>query len=338
VLVKAVATPSQSVFANYFLFYFLVIPRLLRMAHQTRPRMLYSRFLATELCLALTARWAGWRYVVEYNGAIGEELRLKQRPALVVRVVDLLERACLGLANHVIAVTAGLKDYLVQRQGLDPAKIMVVPNGVNPDLCRPLNPADCRRELRLDPDEPYLLFVGSLQAWHGAERLVGVLEILAAQGRRVSLIVVGSGPGEDTLRRRVTASRVGQRIILTGKVDYRLVPRYIGAATVCLAPYPDTIVGRHGLAPLKIREFMACGRPLVTTAVGGLDALMREAGAGLVAQSNSEEDLARAVTQLLDDPDLRERLGRAGRAYATAHLSWQAKAREILRGVSREED
>lgn len=333
VKVTTIPTPTQSVFANYLLFYFLVIPYLLCAAHQHPPRMLYSRFLATELSLAMTARWAGWPYVVEYNGAIGEELRLKQRPAWMITLVELLELACLRLAHHIVTVTPGLKEYLVRRLGSHAHKIQVVSNGVNTALCQPLEPLPCREALGLNPEGSYLIFVGSLQSWHGATRLVGVLEILASQGRRVSLIVVGAGPGEQELRRRVQTSPVNDRILMTGKIDFHLVPRYIGAADVCVAPYPDSNVGSHGLAPLKIREFMACGRPVITTAVGGLEKLIGQAHAGLVAKTNSEEGLAAAVALLLDDPAWGRRLGRSGRDYAVAHLSWQAAARRILQGA-----
>jgi glycosyltransferase involved in cell wall biosynthesis len=156
----------------------------------------------------------------------------------------------------------------------------VIPNGVH-------IPAEVGREA--DPAE--VLFAGRLSPEKGIEELVAATE-------GMNLVVAGDGP----LRELVPGS--------LGFVPHAELERlYARAAVVVLPSY------REGL-PLCVIEAMAHGRPVVASAVGGIPELVRDGETGFLVEPGDVAGLRAAIQRLLADPELRRRLGRAGRERA----------------------
>lgn len=90
-----------------------------------------------------------------------------------------------------------------------------------------------------------------------------------------------------------------------------------------------------GLSPLKIFEYMACGKPVVTTRVGGLDRLMAKHDCGIAVRAGDIEALAKAISELLSNPKLSEHYGTNGREAAVKYYSWSSISKRILEIVFR---
>jgi glycosyltransferase involved in cell wall biosynthesis len=191
--------------------------------------------------------------------------------------VPWLARFVLRRARLVIAASSFLAE---QARALGASEVRVIPSGV-------ARPADVAQP----EDPPHVLYVGRLSPEKGVEELVE-----AAEG--LPLVVVGDGP----LRDRVP-----------GAVGFvppdELGPWYERAAVIAA---PSRREG-YGVA---VREAMAYGRPVVATAVGGLVDAVEDGVTGLLVPPADVKALRAAIERLLDDPELRARLGAAARERA----------------------
>jgi glycosyltransferase involved in cell wall biosynthesis len=235
-----------------------------------------------------------------------------------------LDAAGLRRADALVAVSEHTRRELVELLGIPPARITVVPEGVD---CHAFKPVP-KRLL----EEPYILYVGSEQPRKNLDTLFRAFARVRPSFPSLRLVKVGAPGGCEAPFRRLTlerakASGVLADLVIAGKVSHdELLAWYSGAC--CLA-----LPSRHegfGLPPL---EAMACGCPTVVSGAGALPEVV--GNAGLVYGSPDDVDaLADALRLLVSRPDERARLSRVGLERAR-EMSWEPTA-TLTRGVWRE--
>lgn len=212
--------------------------------------------------------------------------------------------------------------------GCPPDKIVVIPPGVDP-VFRPLPRAESRAAVaRLGVSSPYVLYVGGFDFRKNLERLLEAFAILVAQGRRETLVLVGSSGRNHRMRPDLQAAAtrygVSHRVaFLEGTVsdDLTLRALYSGASVFV---FPSLFEG-FGLPPL---EAMACGTPVVCSTAASLPQVVGDAA--VKVDPEDVEAMARAMASVLDDEQLRAGLREAGLRRAAAH-TWESAARQFLR-------
>jgi glycosyltransferase involved in cell wall biosynthesis len=223
-----------------------------------------------------------FKYVVEVNGLAPVEMKINAVSGGWITFVTFMERIIYKLSDQVVVPSVLIRDYLVRNYGVKKNSVLVVSNGANPEFSRPMDKTECRNQLGLPSDGHYLVFVGSLKQWHGIDRLVPLMPALVAECPNLYLLIVGDGDKREDLKRRIDEKHMSRNIILIGHVPFEKVPVYINAGDICLAPYFEEGLNETGISPLKIFEYMACGRPIITNPVGGLDALFSEHEIGVM--------------------------------------------------------
>lgn len=206
-------------------------------------------------------------------------------------------------ADRVIAVSHSLKESMVDLD-IPEDKIAVIPNGVDLSKFKPLPREKAKRTLGL-PDERIILSVGSLNQNKGFDLLIKAMRILADHLRmeRTILVVIGDGPSRKLLIHLVTSLKLDDRVRLVGSVSHDALCLWYSAADVfCLAS------GREGL-PNVILESLACGTPVVATAVGGIPEIITSDTFGFLTQRD-ELSLAETVARALNRSWDREKLVR----------------------------
>jgi glycosyltransferase involved in cell wall biosynthesis len=169
-------------------------------------------------------------------------------------------------APLVIAETEELKRTITQRWTLAPKQVEVVGLGVDHSIFRPLDQANARKQLGISPNATMLLYVGVLDQTHS---LIPLLEALnAIPICPLELHIVGDGVLKDQYQGKVHESR--KNAFFHGRVPHTAVPQYIAAADLCLAPYDLRMFpnGHVAYSTLKIPEYMACARPVVSVPSG----------------------------------------------------------------------
>ena len=227
-------------------------------------------------------------------------------------------------APLVVAETAELRAALIERWRLAGDRIEVIGLGVDRGLFRPLDRTESRLRLGIPEQAIVLMYIGALDRIHD---LVPVIEaILKVENPSLRLHVVGDGVLAGDLR---AAARGHPRVTFHGRVAHREVPSYIAAADLCIAPYDTTAFadGEVSYATLKVREYLAGGRPVATLPSGSLRELIRDSHNGFLLSNDS-----RSWQGLLRRMPPRERLAEMGSAAAATPLeSWDDTARALER-------
>lgn len=214
-----------------------------------------------------------------------------------------------GRVDAVIAISRAARAALAAR-GIDAERVAIVPSGVDVESFRELDGVAARGTLGIDAAVPVLAIVASLHQRKGHALLLDALARLLADGLEPLCLAAGTGPEGDALQDRAQRLGVASRVRWLGQVaDVRTV---LAAADVVVMP---SLAEGLGVAAI---EAMAAGRAVVASAVGGLPELITDGAQGLLVPAGDPAALAAALTRCLSDPDLRARLGAAGRVRAQA--------------------
>lgn len=209
-----------------------------------------------------------------------------------------LENRAVAGADAVVTICSGLRDDLVAR-GVSPAKITIMPNGVDLSLFgAPLerDPAFAA-ELGLG-EGPVIGFLGSFYPYEGLDDLVAAMPAIVAAVPGAKLLLVGGGPAEVALKAQVAASPARDAIVFTGRVPHAEVERYY--ALVDVVCYPRKAMRLTELVtPLKPLEAMAQGKLVAASAVGGHRELISDGVTGTLFAPDDPAALAAAMTALL---------------------------------------
>jgi len=267
--------------------------------------------------------------VKEVNGIMADEARMQNVGGnLFQRIIDTIERFNMPKADRIIVVTSKLKDVLHHDYGVPEEKIAVILNGANTDLFQPMNPMEARNKLSLNQSGNCVCFVGSLQRWQGVECLMKSAPLVLAECPDTQFMIVGDGVMRDELVALVKQTGISDKVIFIGSIPYKRVPLYINASDVCVAPFRAERNERMGASPLKLCEYLACERPVVASAISGLEFIESQL-AGILVTPDSPQELANAIVKLLRAPDLRKEMGENGRKYVLAEQSWEMVARRV---------
>jgi len=240
----------------------------------------------------------------------------------------LLYRVLLPRAAAVFVYSTAMRSDL-ERRGVNPQRISVIPNAFNFERLRQLQPMPDVD--RAGNGQRLLLYVGTLVR---VRRIEFLFDVLAAVRRRfpdTCLVLVGDAPRKDLqfLESEVAARGLSGHVQFAGFAETGRVYRWIRSADACLSPFrPAPIL--DVACPLKLLEYMALGRPVVASAHPEQSPVVRASGAGLVA-AHEPEAFAAAVCRLLADPGTAAAMGRRGQRYVRRHRNAARLARRLER-------
>ena len=311
----------EIVYQLVLFFYYL----LYRMKH-TKPDIIYSRISSPPTISPLIlSKLLKIPCVVEINGLGLNELKLSNASELTIQLYKVNERLNYKHAKKIVAVTQRIKEGIKELYNIPDEKIVVIENGANTDLLRPMEITKARKELKFDQDANYVSFVGGLYLWQGVEYIIQSAPSILKENPNTKFLIVGEGQMKEKLINLAEKIGVSDKFIFTGAVPYEKVPKYINASDVCVV-YKKPL--RSGYSPLKLYEYMACGKPVIASRVEGF-AILEENNAGILVEPEKPEELAKAVLKLLKDEKLREEMGRNGRKYVVENHSWEAVATRV---------
>ncbi|MGH7278092.1 MAG: glycosyltransferase family 4 protein [Candidatus Rokuibacteriota bacterium] len=310
--------------------YLSMVAAAWRVARRNGPDVAYFRSSRTVLPLLL--RWRrGTRVVLEINADALEYQRVEGGGGLGRALTRWTETLNVRFADRVIALTPGLKDMVVARYGASAAKVVVVPSATDPGHFRPLEPAEARRRIGLDPARPVVGFVGIFYRHQGVPTLLEGLARLRAAGPPVTGLIVGDGVMRQQWQALARRLGLEKAVRFTGQVSYADVPLYFNAMDVVAAPFT---ADRGETSPFKVLDALACARPVVASDIPSVRTLAAETGAVVLVPPGDAETLAKTLQGLLDDAPGRQALGAEGRALVLARYTWDRIAEAVARGLA----
>jgi alpha-maltose-1-phosphate synthase len=258
------------------------------------------------------------------------------------RLSSWLERSAIEQADAVIAVSQAMRDdVLMVYPAVDPSKVKVVYNGIDPEEFFPDPRTDGLERLGVDPDIPIVLFVGRVTRQKGITYL---LDAAKAFDPDAQAVFCAGAPDTPEIEQEVR----GQVVELASERKgvfwiEEMLPRaelvqFMSHASVFVTP---SIYEPFGMINV---EAMACGVPVVASAVGGIPEIVVDGETGFLVPLEPSGDafgtpadpiafsaaIAARVNQLLAAPDLRREFGAAGRRRALAEFTWGAVAKKTV--------
>lgn len=246
-----------------------------------------------------------------------------------------IEEGIVRDADRLIAQCPAECDELIDDYGADPARVATIPSAVNTRLFRPTDRDEARRRLDLDPRAAIVVYVGRMLPRKDVRNVVRAVALLARQGDvPVRLLVVGgetttpdpvATPEIGEIRRLAAELGIADRVVCTGQRQPGELRWYYGAGDVAVTtPWYEPF----GLTPL---EGMACGRPVIGSAVGGITYTIADGVTGFLVPPRDPAALAARLHTLLADPALREQMGRAARERVAREFTWETVAERTAR-------
>ncbi|MFF8391898.1 glycogen synthase [Streptomyces sp. NPDC016172] len=241
------------------------------------------------------------------------------------------ERTAIEAADAVIAVSAAMReDILGCYPALDPERVHVVHNGIDTSLYRPDHGTDALDRIGLDRSRPYVLFVGRITRQKGVPHLLRAVRDIDPAAQVVLCAGAPDTPEIDQEFRELFGelSSVRDGVFWIPKMLPR--PEVIQLLTHAALFVCPSVYEPLGIVNL---EAMACGTPVVASAVGGIPEVVDDGTTGLLVPSGDgfEAGLARAMDTVLGDPEAARRMGEAGRERAVGEFGWDAVARRTVR-------
>jgi glycosyltransferase involved in cell wall biosynthesis len=288
-----------------------IVERLRDLVEIRCPHIIETHHLKSHCLLALSGLWRRYIWVAFHHGYTQTDLK--------VRAYNHVDRWSLRRATHVVTTNEPFRRTLVAR-GVDPGRITVLHNGVREMAAAPSATAALRRALGLKDRDRVVLAVGRLSREKGQAHLIRA----AARWRRdARLVIVGEGPDRPVLERLARKVGVGRSVIFAGATS-DVAPFYALADVFAL---PSLSEG----SPNALLEAMACGLPIVATAVGGVPEIAGHGRDALLGPPRDTAFLARDVDRLLGDPELAARLGAAARRTVSSRHTPELRAMTLSR-------
>jgi glycosyltransferase involved in cell wall biosynthesis len=324
IFVQSVMPIYNCLFYQIFLFFYLIY-----YCFKLSPDVIYTRHSSLCFSPVLISKIFRIPYIVEVNGLIIDEMIMWGRPKLLMKIAKLSERTNYKQAKKIVAVTQGVKEGIKELYNIPDEKIVIIGNGANTDLFKPMDISEARKELKFDTDSNYVCFVGALAPWQGIEYFVQSAPLILDQIPNTKFLVVGDGPMKEGLINLAEKTGVSDKFIFSGAVPYEKIPLYINTCEVCVAPFVNARNKKIGLSPLKMWEYLACGKPAIASDISGVNDLLEESNAGIVVPPENLEEFAKAIIKLLKNEKLREEMGKNGREYVVKNHSWELVAKRV---------
>jgi glycosyltransferase involved in cell wall biosynthesis len=298
----------------------VAIVRLWRAVRRFKPEVIYERYNLYFTAGILVKKLTGLPLLLEVNAPLFHE-RSKFGGIGLPALARHTERVAWRGADKVLVVT-GVLGSIVQAEGVPAGRIVVIPNGIDPEKFAHLGDLTAAKN-RLGLSGSIVLgFTGFMREWHGLDRLVEV--VAAAPGRH--LLLVGDGPARPLIERRAAELGVQDRVRITGIVPRNEVASYVEAFDVALQP--DVV---DYASPLKLFEYLALGRAIVAPDKPNIREVLTHEDNALLFPQGDHAAMSSAIERLCQDEALRERLGQHAReTINTRSLTWESNAGTIV--------
>ena len=235
-------------------------------------------------------------------------------------------------SDRIVSVTPQIASYLMDNFYCPTDKVEVIGNGVNTKAFRPILDKDSlsswKEKLGIIEEELVIAFVGNLARWQGVDILIESAFRLLSIGGKLKFLIIGNGPLKKDLMRKVLESSFKENLIFTGMVGYENIPSLINIADIGVAPFISKRNCKTGVSPLKVFEYMACGKPVVASRIEGLEFIEAE-GVGQLTEPEDVKNLEEALFNLLTDSQKRIMMGRRGLHLAREKFSWDSRVIKI---------
>lgn len=205
-------------------------------------------------------------------------------------------------------------EYLAKHEGCPKKKVFVIPNGVDVDRFRPLEPsAELRAELQLEPNAKTAAIVAALRPEKNHELFLRAAALVHGRMPEARFLIIGDGAGRAALEAQAKELGIESAVRFLG--TRRDIPELLAHTDVL-------VLSSHMEAnPVSIMEGLACGKPVVATRVGSIPETVHDGVSGFLVEPGNADEMSARIEHLFRNPAISQEMGAAGRAHIASHWS-----------------
>jgi glycosyltransferase involved in cell wall biosynthesis len=285
-------------------YYYVVLPAVIASLAKNKP---------------LHYDWDDWETKIFYYS--------NPQNRIVGEFLNIFERLTPCIADTVSVSSDHLRTRCL-KLGVRPENIFTASVGADVQMFTPAR-ADSTSGIkrRYNINNSLVLYLGQLHGGQYAELFIRAARIVIEKTRDVTFMIVGDGYRAGELKALAKSEGLNKYFIFTGFVAHDEIPDYIRAADVCVACFEDNDITRSK-SPLKIVEYLSCGKAIVASNVGEVRKMV--GGVGVLVTPGDSHALGCGILRLLHDKPLRDNLGRFARQRAERTYNWAATAASLL--------
>ncbi|RIJ49713.1 glycosyltransferase family 1 protein [Maribellus luteus] len=303
---------------------------------EERPKFIYQRFgLGNFSGSQLAEKW-NIPYIMEYNGSsinsrkMWSNSKTIKYEALFWEIIK-TEANC---ANLIVVVSKPLKEELIEL-GVEKTKILVNPNGVDPEKYNPNITGDELIKKHSLENKTIIGFIGTFGVWHGVENLLEAYILLLKRNpdyrNTTKLMLIGDGKLMFQVKNRIEEENISDNVIVTGLVPQNEGPKYLSCCDILCAPTkPNPDGSRFFGSPTKLFEYMAMGKAIVSSDIEQQGEILEHQKDAILTKPGDVPALAEGISHLLEDSLLRDTLGRNARKKVIENYTWEKHTQKIL--------
>ena len=223
-----------------------------------------------------------------------------------------LESKVYRRADGIISISRTIKEHLVNL-GVPPEAIHVVHNGVEREWFT----------IERRPSGSSICYTGSLYSWKGVDTLIAAMKYLPDE----KLLIVGGGKRMGELKRFAEAEGIVERVSFVGAIPRTEIPGYLSQSKVAVLPNTPSVPSQFS-SPLKLFEYMACGIPIVASALPVFQEILIDERNAILFEPGNPHSLAAAIKKLIDNPGLAARIGNTAKEDAR-NYTYDKRAEKI---------
>ncbi len=308
---------------------------------EEKPAYIYERLALGSYSASKISQKYKIPLIVEYNGS---EISMKRSFDGIGYAFEdlylLIEETVLRQATIIVVVSEQIRNALIRR-GFSDDKILVNPNGVDPDDYQPADAVEkiaLRQKLGWSKNHIVVGFTGSFGGWHGVEVIAEALPQICETNPEIRILLIGDGNYRSLVETAIENHALQDRVHLAGNVSQAEGAELLKLCDIFLSPHSRHMVdSRFFGSPTKLFEYLAMGGGIIASDLEQIGEVMRPAlnirqldkigyignERGILVKPGSAEDLVTAVSWLTDNPDKREHLGKNARRAAIDLFSWK---------------
>jgi len=297
-------------------FYLLNFPLLM---HRGKFDILHFHLFGANLCAKPLAIACGHRAIVVHDQCNDAS---RDQSSFLLAADALANKG----ASRIIAVSESVRRYLVEHEDIPPAKIEMIPNGIDAGEFIPVSEEQkrlARAKLGIPDGEFVIGGVGRLVAQKNFSLILEIAAQIRAGDRKLVFVIAGSGPQEAELRAQTVALGVEKRVRFLGHILDRVTLYHALDALLMPSNFEGT--------PMTLLEAMASSLPVVASGVDGIAEVCTNGVDALLIPPGDARAFTTALEQLIQEPGLREVLGANARRTILAHYDIRGLVRQVER-------
>ncbi len=318
--------PSAAYELAEIMYNFVGIRMIMQAVKKFQPDVIYDRYNSYSTAAIKAGRLANLPIILEVNAPVAfERTAYSFRQLKFSWLAYHYERRICSGADQIVTVSTALKEYLLETYKIDPEKVSVFPNAINPKMFSVSQRDGGIREMYGLNQKIIVGFVGSLRAWHGIDVLMKVIPEVVAKERRAHFLIVGAGELHDAFQEFVQANQLENNLTMTGWVSRAEIPSHIAAMDITLMPNSNF----YG-SPIKVFEYMGMGKPTIAPRLPPLEEVITDGENAVLVDPGNEDALREAILDLIKNPSKRETIGKNASSHILRNHTWAKNASGIL--------